>query len=80
MKLTPDQQDRARGALVCAGVADALGVPYEAHPPLPSRAVPQMLGGGLGHYNPGEWSDDTQMLTVIGTVAELRTDLTTPGL
>lgn len=69
MKLTPEQQDRARGALACAGVADALGVPYEARPPLPDGIQPVMKGGGLGNYLPGEWSDDTQMLTVIGTVA-----------
>jgi ADP-ribosylglycohydrolase len=37
-----------------------------------------MKGGGLGHYQPGEWSDDTQMLTVIGTVASSRPNLTSP--
>lgn len=75
MQLTEPQQDRARGCLVGAGVGDALGVPYEAMPPIP-ELKPAMLGGGLGHYRPGEWSDDTQMLTVVGSVAATGTDLT----
>ena len=28
-----------------------------------------MVGGGLGPYEPGEWSDDTQMAVVIASVA-----------
>ena len=28
-----------------------------------------MIGGGLGPYAPGEWSDDTQMAVVIAQVA-----------
>ncbi|WP_314964159.1 ADP-ribosylglycohydrolase family protein, partial [Bradyrhizobium cosmicum] len=39
---------------------DALGVPYEFGPPL-HETKPEMVGGGLGPYAPGEWSDDTQM-------------------
>jgi ADP-ribosylglycohydrolase len=78
MQLTPQQLDRARGALVCAGVGDALGVPYEGRPPLPAPNVPLMRGGGLGNYKPGEWSDDTQMLTVIGAVALRTPRLTEP--
>jgi ADP-ribosylglycohydrolase len=60
---------RAAGVLMGLGVGDALGVPYEfddvraasAHPP-------EMLGGGLGPYAPGEYSDDTQMAVCIAGV------------
>ena len=31
-----------------------------------------MIGGGLGPYAPGEWSDDTQMAVVIARVAASR--------
>ena len=63
--LSPDQTDRARGTLVGAAVGDALGVPYEFAPRLSSTDVPEMLGGGLGDFAPGEWSDDTSMLAAI---------------
>ncbi|MDE3723382.1 ADP-ribosylglycohydrolase family protein [Nocardiopsis sp. N85] len=53
------------GALVGAACGDALGVPYEFGPPLPERRVPEMIGGGLGPYAPGEYSDDTQMAVCI---------------
>lgn len=53
---------------------DALGVPYEfAAPP---RGQAQMLGGGLGPYEPGEWSDDTQMALCIAQVSATGADLT----
>lgn len=61
---------------MAAGVGDALGVPYEARPPLPAGVQPVMKGGGLGNYRRGEWSDDTQMLTVIGSVASRNPKLT----
>jgi ADP-ribosylglycohydrolase len=35
-----------------------------------------MLGGGLGPYAPGEWSDDTQMAICIARVAATGADLT----
>lgn len=66
--LTPAQRDRAAGVLVGQACGDALGVPYEFQPPLEGRS-PQMLGGGLGPYAPGEWSDDTQMAICIARVA-----------
>jgi ADP-ribosylglycohydrolase len=35
-----------------------------------------MLGGGLGDYAPGEWSDDTQMAACIAQVSATGADLT----
>jgi ADP-ribosylglycohydrolase len=76
LNLTPDQQDRAQGVLLGAAVGDALGVPYEFAAPLGRNEVPVMKGGGLGPYEPGEYSDDTQMAVMIAE-AVLSTDLRT---
>lgn len=57
--------DRAAGVLLGAACGDALGVPYEFAPRLGPEAVPGMLGGGLGPYAPGEYSDDTQMAVCV---------------
>lgn len=75
MTLTQEQRDRSLGVLVGQACGDALGVPYE----FGSRHLdgdPQMLGGGLGDYAPGEWSDDTQMALCIAEVAATGADLT----
>ncbi|TQL60935.1 ADP-ribosylglycohydrolase [Oryzihumus leptocrescens] len=73
MELTTGQCDRAAGVLLAQACGDALGVPYEfATPP---DGEPRMVGGGLGPYVPGEWSDDTQMSLCIARVAA-RGDLT----
>ncbi len=62
IELTPAVKDRARGVLLASACGHALGVPYEfAKPP----EHPEMIGGGLGPYDPGEWSDDTQMAACI---------------
>jgi ADP-ribosyl-[dinitrogen reductase] hydrolase len=63
---TPDKNlDRIAGIYLGTAVGDALGVPYEfATPPGPSEA-PEMLGGGLGNFAPGEWSDDTSMAMAV---------------
>lgn len=72
--------DRAVGVLLGAAAGDALGVPYEygsrALPPV--GEAPQMVGGGLGDYAPGQWSDDTEMACVIAQVAADGLDLRTP--
>src|SRR3954470_5415715 len=67
--LTTEQRDRAAGVLLGAACGDALGVPYEfaARPAGP----PEMIGGGLGPYEPGEYSDDTQMQSCVAQVAAL---------
>ncbi|CAL9489927.1 ADP-ribosylarginine hydrolase Tri1 [Nocardiopsis dassonvillei] len=61
-------EDRAVGVLLGAACGDALGVPYEFGPALSERRVPEMIGGGLGPYAPGEYSDDTQMAVCIARV------------
>ncbi len=62
--------DRIEGALLASACGDALGVPYEfGSAPLAAREAPRMIGGGLGPYAPGEWSDDTQMSVVVARVA-----------
>ncbi|MGD9988664.1 ADP-ribosylglycohydrolase family protein [Pseudonocardia sp.] len=69
--------DRAAGVLLGGAAGDALGVAYEYG----SRALPgpgerpQMLGGGLGGFAPGEWSDDTAMACAVAEVAAGGADL-----
>lgn len=77
VNLDPRQLDRAVGVLVGAAAGDALGVPYEfGSLPLPGPDEPaRMLGGGLGGYRPGQWSDDTEMTCVIAQVAATGADL-----
>lgn len=74
MKMTTQQTDRAAGVLLGQACGDALGVPYEFA--IPPRDEPQMKGGGLGPYAPGEWSDDTQMAICIAQVSARGNDLT----
>ena len=64
MKLTTTQRDRAGGVLLGQAIGDALGVPYEFARPITAGQA-KMIGGGLGPYAPGEWSDDTQMAVCI---------------
>lgn len=70
--------DRAAGVLLGGAVGDALGVPYEFAGRLSPDEVPVMSGGGLGDYEPGEWSDDTQMACCIAEAAADGADLTAP--
>jgi ADP-ribosyl-[dinitrogen reductase] hydrolase len=67
--------DRAAGVLLGQACGDALGVPYEFGA-RPGPAGPKMVGGGLGPYEPGEWSDDTQMAICIARVSASGADLT----
>lgn len=70
MTTTTTAADRAAGALLGLACGDAAGVPYEfASAPYDPRRGPEMIGGGLGPYAPGEWSDDTQMAMCIARVA-----------
>jgi ADP-ribosylglycohydrolase len=70
-----DVLDKAAGCLAGLAYGDALGVPYE-YGTRPLDGHPQLLGGGLGNYEPGEWSDDTQMAICIAQ-AGLDADLST---
>ena len=76
MTLTPTILDRAAGVLLGQAIGDALGVPYEFAPRI-ELGTARMIGGGLGPYAPGEWSDDTQMATVIAQVSATGVDLRT---
>ncbi|MEU9744824.1 ADP-ribosylglycohydrolase family protein [Streptomyces niveus] len=71
--------DRAAGVLIGAACGDALGVPYEFKARLADDMRPAMIGGGLGPYEPGEYSDDTQMHVCIAAVASTGADLTSPS-
>lgn len=78
--LTTAQLDRACGAVLGAAVGDALGAPYEFGCATVGPDGPQMIGGGLGNFTPGEWTDDTTMAwCVLETAAnpatsDLRSD------
>lgn len=77
LHLSSAQVDRACGALLGSAAGDALGAGYEfAH--LPADLVPAMIGGGLGDFAPGEWTDDTSMTWAIADVAATGLDLRTP--
>jgi ADP-ribosyl-[dinitrogen reductase] hydrolase len=76
MKLSAAQQDRAAGVLIGSAAGDALGAGYEfAH--VAPDLVPAMIGGGLGGFAPGEWTDDTSMTWAIADVAASGVDLRT---
>lgn len=60
--------DRIAGVLVASAAGDALGAGYEfANAPTPKEAA--MIGGGLGNFEPGEWTDDTSMSLAIALAA-----------
>ncbi len=60
-------RDRIAGTLLGMAAGDALGAGYEfAGPP---KGEVAMIGGGLGGFAPGEWTDDTSMAVCIAEVA-----------
>ena len=68
--------DRAAGVVLGAAVGDALGAPFEFAPRgtfsarLPERrddGVGDMIGGGAFGWEPGEFTDDTQMGLALAT-------------
>lgn len=72
--LSPGQLDRACGVLIASAGGDALGAGYEfAH--VPADLEPAMIGGGLGGFGPGEWTDDTAQAVAIARVAARGVDL-----
>jgi ADP-ribosyl-[dinitrogen reductase] hydrolase len=54
------------GVLVALAAGDALGAGYESRRP---PTDPEFIGGGLGGWDPGEWTDDTQMAICVAEVA-----------
>lgn len=77
MKLTSAQHDRACGVLLASAVGDALGAGYEFGAAA-YDGWPAMIGGGLGGFTPGEWTDDTAQAVAIARVAMTGADLRTP--
>lgn len=76
---TTSRTDRAAGVLLGLACGDAAGVPYEfATARYDPRRGPEMIGGGLGPYAPGEWSDDTQMAMCIARVAATDVPIDSP--
>ena len=79
MKLTAAMVDRALGVVLVSAAGDAMGAPYEfgsADPEAPC----QLEGGGAFDWEPGEWTDDTQMaLAVLSVLAEGSTDTEAMG-
>jgi ADP-ribosyl-[dinitrogen reductase] hydrolase len=60
------QQDRMAGTLLGMAAGDALGAGYEFEKS--PRGEIGMIGGGLGDFAPGEWTDDTSMAVCIAQV------------
>ena len=60
--------DRALGSLAGMACGDALGAGYEFQPPFGKETAVSMIGGGLGDFEIGEWTDDTSMAIVIAQV------------
>ncbi|KXO98398.1 ADP-ribosylglycohydrolase family protein [Tsukamurella tyrosinosolvens] len=56
--------DRVAGALIGCAAGDALGAPYEFTHPAPA-AVIEPKGGGAFGWEPGEWTDDTDLTCVV---------------
>jgi ADP-ribosyl-[dinitrogen reductase] hydrolase len=68
--LDPATIDRAVGAVLASAAGDALGAPYEFDAPDPNAPC-ELEGGGHFGWEPGEWTDDTQMaLAVLAVLAE----------
>jgi ADP-ribosylglycohydrolase len=76
MRLTSAQNDRACGVLLASAVGDALGAGYEFGS-APYDGWPAMIGGGLGGFAPGEWTDDTAQAMAITRIAATGADLRT---
>ena len=63
----PTDLDRCAGVLLGLAAGDALGAGYEfASPPKGDAA---MNGGGLGNWDPGEWTANTQVALCISEEA-----------
>src|SRR5215210_6999284 len=70
------REHRVAGALIGSAVGDALGAPFEFGPPgrfsarFPEAARGskiEMCGGGSLGWEPGEFTDDTQMALMVAS-------------
>lgn len=68
--------DRVAGVLIASAAGDALGAGYEFGPVLADDVEVRMIGGGIGDFAPGEWTDDTSMAMPIAEIAATGADLT----
>ncbi|CAM2813353.1 ADP-ribosylglycohydrolase family protein [Prescottella defluvii] len=66
--------DRAAGVLLATAAGDALGAGYEFTTPGTGTVI-DMIGGGIGAFAPGEWTDDTSMALAIAEVAATGADI-----
>jgi len=57
-------RDKVAGVMLGMAAGDALGAGYEFRTP-PAPGTAGMIGGGLGGFEPGEWTDDTQMAVCV---------------
>ena len=71
--------DRAAGVLLGCAVGDALGAGYEFQPAASLPDEIGMIGGGLGGFAPGEWTDDTSMAVAVAGAAAAGLDLRSPA-
>lgn len=78
MRLTSAEMDRACGAPLGSAVGDALGAGYEFGCAAVGPDGPGMIGGGLGNFAPGEWTDDTAMTWPVLAAAAKGVDLASP--
>lgn len=78
MSLTTAQMDRAVGAVLASAAGDALGAGYEFGSARVGPDGPRMIGGGLGGFAPGEWTDDTSMAWCVLDAAAKGADLASP--
>ena len=73
MQITPQQLDRAVGAVLASAAGDALGSQYEFGPSLDDAVTPEFGIGCFGH-DVGEWTDDTSMaMPILQVLADGRT-------
>lgn len=63
------RRDRVAGVMVGTAVGDALGAGYEFGSAPLGPDGPDMIGGGLGDFAPGQWTDDTTMAWCVLDVA-----------
>lgn len=75
LMLDDAQLDRAHGTVLASAVGDALGAGYEFGSAPLGPDGPAMIGGGLGDFAPGEWTDDTTMAWCVADVAASGLDL-----
>ncbi len=79
--LSEAQIDRSLGSMIGMACGDALGAGYEFQPAFGKQFPVSMIGGGLGDFAKGEWTDDSSMAIVIAqALAESQGELSDAAL